>query len=592
MIRPASGCARMIAALALFAAAVPARAAVAPYHPPSPVVRTLPNGLTIAVFADHRLPIVQAALLVPAGSTQESAREVGVGSLTAATLVRGTASRTADDFDAELHRHGATLGANAGREYAIVTLGLPARDFEPALELFADAVLNPAFSDEEIQAARTRLLQQIASGRQNAGTIADEHAIALGFAGAAGSPVAGTFETLTELNRAEVQAFHRRCYRPGRAVLGVAGDVEPERVFALAQRLFGSWSGSSTPPAAAALASGAGPRVRIVDLPGRTQSEFRVVLPAPARADTQRAAAAQILSALLESRRDARGRVLPRDERATVTALGGAGLLVVSGNAPADSVASRIRSVRAALTDLAGRPVDTAMLDAARRRMSGAYALPFETLSGVLGQWLAARAAGLGDGEPARFGDRLAAVDAAAVTQVASMAADAKDPVIVVAGPANRLASSLATLGTVEVVSATASAVAVPAAPSRTTSAPTAEQVASGRRMIGDAVSRRHARVRRPRSERNAQGDPQGPGPVPRLDAGAGESRPAGTPGLARLGIRLGDGRHRAAGRQRDSRRSPGGAPVRHRARAADRFGPGHPGGGPRARESGVRPVQ
>jgi predicted Zn-dependent peptidase len=488
MIRAARS-ARMIAALALLAAAAPARAGVAPYRPPSPVVRTLPNGLTIAVFADHRLPIVQAALLVPAGSIQESPREVGVGALTAATLVRGTASRTADDFDAELHRHGATLGATAGREYAIVTLGLPARDFEPTFELFADAVLNPAFSDEEINAARTRLLQQIASGRQNAGTIADEHAIALGFAGAAGSPVAGTFETLSELNRAEVQAFHRRCYRPGRAVLGVAGDVEPEKVFALVQRLLGSWSGASPPPAPATLASGAGPRVRIVDLPGRTQAEFRIVLPAPARADTQRAAAAQILSALLESRRDTQGRLLPRDERATVTALGGAGLLVVSGNAPADSVAARIRSVRAALTDLAVRPVDGAMLDAARRRMSGAYALPFETLSGVLGQWLAVRAAGLGDGEPAHFGDRLVAVDAAAVTQVASMAAHAKDPVIVVVGPAKRLATSLAALGTVEVVSANATAVAVPAAPSRTTSAPTAEQSASGRRMIGDAVA-------------------------------------------------------------------------------------------------------
>ena len=48
----------------------PAHAAVAPYRPPSPVVRTLSNGLTVAVFSDHRLPIVQAALLVPAGSIQ------------------------------------------------------------------------------------------------------------------------------------------------------------------------------------------------------------------------------------------------------------------------------------------------------------------------------------------------------------------------------------------------------------------------------------------------------------------------------------------------------------------------------------------
>jgi len=137
--------------------------------------------------------------------------------------VRGTSSRTADEFETELNRRGATLNASAGREFATISLGLASRDFEAGLELLADAVLNPAFPEDEIDAARARLLQQIASGRQNAGTIADEHAIGMALEGAAGHPVAGTLETLTELHRAEVQAFHRRCYRPDRALLAVAG---------------------------------------------------------------------------------------------------------------------------------------------------------------------------------------------------------------------------------------------------------------------------------------------------------------------------------------------------------------------------------
>jgi zinc protease len=453
------------------------------------VVRKLPNGLTVAVFIDRRLPIVQAALLVPAGSTQEAAREVGIGSLTAATLTRGTASRSADQLETELARRGATLAGNAGREYATVTLGLPAREFEAGFELLADVVLNPVFVEEEIEVARTRLLQQIGASRQSAGTIADEHVTGMAFAGAAAHPVNGAYETLTDLHRTEVQSFHRRCYRPDRALLGVAGDVDPERVFALAAMLFSTWSGQASPAPPVRLAAGTGPRVRIVDLPGRSQSDFRLVLPAPGRADTASLAAVQVLTALLEGGRDARGRLLPREERVNVTTLGSAGLLVVSGTAPADSVPARIRSVRAALADLAERPVDAAALDAARRRTTGGHALAFESLAGMLGQWMVARAAGLGDDEPARFGDRLATVDAAAIARVAEASVKGGDPVLVVAGPAAKLGPALAPFGTVQVVSATASAVAVPTAPSRTLAAPSEADIATGRKRIADAVT-------------------------------------------------------------------------------------------------------
>jgi predicted Zn-dependent peptidase len=471
----------------LIAGACGAHAALAPYRPPTPVVRTLPNGVTVAVFPDHRLPIVQAALLVPAGSAQEAPREVGIASLTAACLSRGTASRSADDFDLELQRHGATLNASAGREYATVSLGLPASEFEAGLELMTEAALNPGFADEEIDAARTRLLQQITAGRQNIGTIADDHAIALAFAGAAGHPISGTFETLPDLHRAEVQSFHRRCYRPDRALLGVAGDVDPEKVFALAQRLFSSWSGQAPATGAARHATGKGTRVRIVDLPNRAQAEFRYVFPVPGRADST-AATTQVLVALLESGRDARGGLLPRDEQARVTALGGAGLLVVSGNAPVDSVASRVQSIRTALAGLAERPIDAATLAAARRRMVDGYALSFESLAGVIGQWMTARTVGLRDDEPARYSDRMAAVDARAVSAVTA-AAVANEAVLVVVGPASRLSSRLAGLGDVEVVSGNASPVAVPAAPSRIMAGPTATESAEGKRLIAAAVT-------------------------------------------------------------------------------------------------------
>ena len=70
------------------------------FRTPVPVFRTLPNGLRVAVFQDHRLPLVQMRLLLSAGVAQEAAETPGVASVTAQLLRAGTSSRTAGAFAA------------------------------------------------------------------------------------------------------------------------------------------------------------------------------------------------------------------------------------------------------------------------------------------------------------------------------------------------------------------------------------------------------------------------------------------------------------------------------------------------------------
>jgi len=468
---------------ATFALAAVAAAAPAPYRPPVPFTRRLANGLTIAVFPDHRVPIAQIAVLVPGGSMQEGAEELGVATVTASLLTQGSASRTAGEFESELVHRAITMNGNAGREYATLSAGCRSEEFEAALGLLAEALLTPVFPEDEVDAARVRAIQQLPVSRQAAGGVAEEHAFALAFPGqTAGYPIGGTMTTLNEIHRSEVQEFHRRCYRPDRALLAVAGDVDTAKVFALATELFNPWRGTAPNVAPPKFATGTRPHVRIVDVPGRAATEYRVIVPAPGR-ESPDAPTALFVSTLLEGR----GRA-PVEERASVNALAGGGVLVVSGSAPTDSIPGRLRSVRAALATVASQSVAPASLEAARRRLSDGYALQFETLSGVIGQWMSAHAAGLPDNAPATRIDKWLAVTGDDVARVARASAGTTSPVIVVVGPAAKLKSPLSAVGTVEVVEVSASPVVVPLSPSRASVAPTAEQEAAGRRLIADAV--------------------------------------------------------------------------------------------------------
>src|SRR5206468_10360418 len=55
-------------------------------------------------------------------------------------------------------------------------------------------------------------------------------------------PGDGSEETVSKLTRDQALAFHRDHYRPGKAGIVVAGDVEPERLVRLFDRLLSGWT--------------------------------------------------------------------------------------------------------------------------------------------------------------------------------------------------------------------------------------------------------------------------------------------------------------------------------------------------------------
>ena len=78
-------------------------------------------------------------------------------------------------------------------------------------------------------------------------------------------PVLGYHDDLRAMTRAELRAFWSTYYSPDNATLYVGGDVDPERIFALAERYFGS-----IPPA-----SGEKPRIPMLRIPKSGEIRMR-----------------------------------------------------------------------------------------------------------------------------------------------------------------------------------------------------------------------------------------------------------------------------------------------------------------------------
>ena len=60
--------------------------------------RTLPNGLRVFIMETREVPLVTAALIVPAGSAADGPGAEGIANLTSRLLMKGAGGMTADDL--------------------------------------------------------------------------------------------------------------------------------------------------------------------------------------------------------------------------------------------------------------------------------------------------------------------------------------------------------------------------------------------------------------------------------------------------------------------------------------------------------------
>ena len=474
--------------------ALPA-AAVGPYRPPRPVVKTLDNGLRIFVFHDPRLPLVEIALRVPAGLSAEPADQNGIANLTARMVGRGTTSRNAETFANDLARLGTGLTAQTSREYTTISTAFLSRDFEGGLELLGDAVSHPVFLEDEFRRNQNQAGRAVIQSRQNPAATANEQLWTLAFPEVPlAQPPLGRIETLSRLTIDQVRSFYRDRYRPDGAVLAIAGDVTPERAQAVAADWFGSWMAGAAPAAPAAQARAAAARIRIVDLPASAGCAIAagLVVPGHGAPDAMaRSVAASLFDHQLTERL-ARGPV--REARSTLELTRDAGLWIVQGVSPADSAAAAVRRITSEWKRFLAAPPALPEVTAVQQRIRRGFPLAFETAANLMSQWLHADFAGFPQDHFAGYAARVGALKPNDLHAAARREASLERLQVVVVGPAAKLEPLLAPLGTVEVVASDRGAEAP--APSDSLPPATSEQIAAARKLVTQALAAHGGRDR------------------------------------------------------------------------------------------------
>jgi zinc protease len=245
----------------------------------------LNNGLNVWLDERKGIPVVSASLVFRAGIASNPIDKPGLASLTVDMLQNGTSSRSALQFADELALIGSNLRVRSGLDDSALTLVGMRGSLDTGLELLSDAVVNPAFSPEEIERQRQLRLGRLARAREDANDLATR-TLMLALHGSAnpyGYTDIGTEESVKAISRDDVKNFWSRYIVASNAGVIVSGDISADDLRRSLEKTLGRWQGTGAPPSASTKSSLTSARIIVVDKPGAPQTQMRVALPAPGR---------------------------------------------------------------------------------------------------------------------------------------------------------------------------------------------------------------------------------------------------------------------------------------------------------------------
>jgi len=251
---------------------------------------TLPNGLKIVLAERHSIPQVNMTLLLDAGYAADQFAAPGTASLTLDMLDEGTTKRTALQISDTLSQLGAVLSTGSQLDVSSVSLSTLKDNLDPALDIFADVILNPSFPQADFQRQQRQRLARIQREKVQPVQMALRvfPQLLYGANHAYGNPLtgSGTQESVTRMTRDDLVRFHRTWFKPNHATLVVVGDIALAEIQPRLARLFSRWQGGDVPQKnVSTVADQARPLVYILDRPGAEQSIIFAADLAPPKAN-------------------------------------------------------------------------------------------------------------------------------------------------------------------------------------------------------------------------------------------------------------------------------------------------------------------
>ena len=242
------------------------------------------NGSTLLAYPNPTSPAVYFTGYMQPGAIAVPEDQIGLPSFTTDMLITGTKRLNFQQLHDKIESIGASLSMGTGHLSTTFFGQCLREDLETIWSLLVEVIQEPAFAEKQFKRVRNQILTGIAIQNQDTAEMASQaFNQALYGTHPYAYPDIGCAQTVANLQKDQLEAFHQTHYGPKGLVLAVSGGIEPEMAQEIFSRTIASWQmenqGSPTllPPFIPPTSS-----IRThVPLEGKNQSDLIIGVPAP-----------------------------------------------------------------------------------------------------------------------------------------------------------------------------------------------------------------------------------------------------------------------------------------------------------------------
>jgi zinc protease len=200
----------------------------------------LKNGLRVIVHPDLSTPLAAVNVIYNVGSKDEDPEKTGFAHLFEHLMFGG--SKNIPDYDSPLQKIGGESNAFTSSDITNYYETVPAENIETAFWLESDRMLELAFSKKSLEVQRNVVIEEFRQRYLNqpyGDAQALLHELAYKIHPYRWPTIGKEISHIENATLADVKDFFFTHYAPNNAVLTVTGNVDTDRVFALAEKWFG-----------------------------------------------------------------------------------------------------------------------------------------------------------------------------------------------------------------------------------------------------------------------------------------------------------------------------------------------------------------
>jgi predicted Zn-dependent peptidase len=191
----------------------------------------LPNKAKLVTEEIPYVRSVAIGIFIKVGSRHENANLAGASHFVEHMLFKGTSTRSARDIAESFESIGGQLNAYTSREYTCVYARTLDEHVDMAVDIIFDMLFNSAIAEKDFTTEKEVIIEEINMYEDTPDElIHDVFNRKLWQGHQMGSPILGTIDTITNMDRSHLFEYYQEHYVPSNIIIAVAGNINAQQI--------------------------------------------------------------------------------------------------------------------------------------------------------------------------------------------------------------------------------------------------------------------------------------------------------------------------------------------------------------------------